>query len=70
MEGDSSCAIKWASQASMALWYLTDVVKEVAEIAKSINISYNLIKRSANLEADRLAKDGVSRPSLCIVTDC
>lgn len=70
VEGDSSCAIKWASQASMAPWYLIDVVEEVAEIAKNIKFSYNLITRSANSEADSLAKEGVCRLSLCIVTDC
>ena len=36
VEGDSSCAIKWASQASMVPWYHTDVVVEVVEIAKNI----------------------------------
>ena len=70
IEGDSSCAIKWAPQASMAPWYLADVIEEVTENAKNMNISYNLIKRCANSEADRPVKEGPSRPSLFIVTDC
>ena len=53
----------------MVPWYLADV-KEVAEIDKNKNISYHLVKRGANSEADRLAKEGVSRLSLLIVTIC
>ena len=51
--------IKWASQASTAPWHFAVVIEEVAEIAKNMNISYHLIKRCANSEADRLAKEGV-----------
>ena len=70
IEGDSSCVIKWVSQPSTAHWYLEDIIGEVIENSKNVNISFHLIKRGANLEADRLAKEGVSRPSLLIITDC
>lgn len=52
IEGNSSCAIKWASQASTAPWYLVDVIEEVVDISKNVNI-----KLCANLEADHLAKE-------------
>ena len=70
IEGDSLCAIKWSSQASTSPWYLVVIIEEVVEISKNLNFSFHHIKHSANSEVGRLAKEGVSRPSLFIVADC
>ena len=69
IEGDSSCAIKWASQPSSAPWYLADIVGEVVVNSNKVHISFHLIKRDANSEVDCLAKEGVSKPDLHIVTN-
>lgn len=62
--------IQWASQASRPPWYLADIIGEVVESSKNLNVTFHHIKRIANLEVDRLAKEGVSRPPLLIVCDC
>lgn len=66
IEGPSLCVIQWASQASYPPWFLADIIEEVFEITKTLNVSFHHIKHSANTEEDRLAKEGASKPSLLI----
>ena len=67
VEGDSACVIQWTLNPSTAPWYLADLSEEMAQMSTALNISSH-IRRSANAEADRLAK-GVHKPSL-IVSIC
>lgn len=60
IEGDSSCVIQWASQALRPPWYLADIIEEVVESSKNLNVTFHQdhhIKHIANLEVDRLAKE-------------
>eukprot|EP00268_Persea_americana_P065005 TRINITY_DN8614_c0_g1_i4.p1 TRINITY_DN8614_c0_g1~~TRINITY_DN8614_c0_g1_i4.p1 ORF type:complete len:144 (-),score=24.76 TRINITY_DN8614_c0_g1_i4:84-515(-) len=66
VEGDSFCAIQWAAKKSKPPWYLLDIIEEVLDISKSLDVSFYHINRSANKVADHLAKEGVSRQSLLI----
>ena len=45
-------------------WHLADLIEEVIELSRSLNVSFHPIKRTANDEADLLAKEGVHRPDL------
>ncbi|XXG68389.1 hypothetical protein AAC387_Pa06g1488 [Persea americana] len=53
IEGDSSCAMKWASLPSSAPWYQADIMEEVVENSKKVNISFHLIKHDANSKRKR-----------------
>ena len=52
VEGDSFCAIQWASQSSNPPWYLVDIIEEVIQLSGGVNISFHHIKRLANDDAD------------------
>ena len=62
VEGDSTCVIQWALNPSTAPWYLEDM----AQMSRALNISLSHIRHSANVEADKLVKGGVYKPSLII----
>ena len=64
--GDSASVLQWALNPSTAPWYLADLSEEMAQMSTALNISFSHIRRSANAEADRLAKEGVHKPSLII----
>lgn len=60
VEGESFCAIRWASRhsKSKALWCMIDIAEEL-DLAKKLNISFTHTRRAANEAADDLAKEGV-----------
>ncbi|XXG88259.1 hypothetical protein AAC387_Pa12g0492 [Persea americana] len=66
VEGDSLCAIKWASGSSNPPWRLADLSDEVMVFISKLEVSFSHIKRSANGEADALAKLGVGSNNLVI----
>ena len=65
-ERDSSCVIQWVSQSSSPPWYLADIIEEMLQWSGDLNVSFNHIMISTNAEADKLAKEGVLKPSLLI----
>ena len=67
VEGDYACTIQWASLYSSAPWYLADIIEEVNQLSKELNISFSYIRRSANDEVDKLAKEGVYKLSLIVL---
>eukprot|EP00268_Persea_americana_P009744 TRINITY_DN13898_c0_g1_i2.p1 TRINITY_DN13898_c0_g1~~TRINITY_DN13898_c0_g1_i2.p1 ORF type:complete len:122 (-),score=12.31 TRINITY_DN13898_c0_g1_i2:137-502(-) len=64
--GYSSCIIQWVTQSSSPPWYLVEIIEEVLQLSGDLNVSFHHIMRSANAEADPLAKEGVIKPSLII----
>lgn len=48
-------------------WCLANAAEEVLELASRLGVSSHVL-RSANLEADSLAKEGVGRSSLFVVS--
>lgn len=48
VEGDSLCAIRWASRRCSAPWALMDAVEEVRDLSKDVEISFVHVKTSAN----------------------
>ena len=68
VEGDSYCVIQWASQSSNPPWNLADIIKEVVKLSHDLNRSFNHIKRSANQELDKIAKEGVLKAALFVYT--
>ena len=61
IEGDSFCAIQWALGDAKPPWKVAGVVGEIFNLVKSIQLFFSHIGRSANTEADSLAKEGASR---------
>ena len=59
IEGDSYCVILWASQSSNPPWNLVHIIEEVVHLSQKWNVYFHHIKRPANHEADKLAKEGV-----------
>lgn len=59
VEGDSSWTIQWDSGKANPLWQLADTFEEVKELSIRLRASFNHINRSANGEADHLAKEGI-----------
>lgn len=47
-------------------WKVAGVVDEILDLAGNLQFSFSHIDRSANSEANRLAKDGVSNPMLMV----
>ena len=56
-EGDSLCAIRWASASSDRHWPLADLCDKVVVLASKLEDSFALVKRSTNGVAT-LAKMG------------
>ena len=52
---------------SSAPWYLADIIEEVTQLSRALNISFSHIRLSVNEKADKLAKEGVSKPSLIVL---
>eukprot|EP00268_Persea_americana_P051309 TRINITY_DN5655_c1_g1_i3.p1 TRINITY_DN5655_c1_g1~~TRINITY_DN5655_c1_g1_i3.p1 ORF type:complete len:113 (+),score=19.38 TRINITY_DN5655_c1_g1_i3:207-545(+) len=67
IEGDSFCAIQWASGVAKEPWKVTGVVWEISDLAKGIQVSFSHIDRSANSKAERLAKEGASHHDLRVI---
>ena len=67
IEGDSFCAILWASRAVKAPWKVAGVVGEIFYLFNSIQVSFSHIGRSANSKADSLAKEGASSTALRVI---
>lgn len=61
VEGDSNCVIRWASRSADSPWHMADICKE---LALKLNLSFSLVKLSANETADELAKKGVGRENI------
>lgn len=55
LEGNSACVIRFKSVSSP--WTLVNAVLGVRDLFKVLDTSFNHVKRSANSEADILAKD-------------
>ena len=66
VEGDSACVIQWPSNSSTAPWYLADIIEEMTHLSSRLNISFSHIKHLANVEADKLTKERISKPSLIV----
>ena len=64
LEGDSSCTIRWTSGKANPPWQLVDTFEEVKDLFLRLRASFNHNNRSANGEADRLAKEGIGKPDL------
>lgn len=61
VEGDSAVVIGWMGRGSPDLWRLSHILKQVAFLVSSLNVSFNWIPREANAVVDRLAKKGVAK---------
>ena len=61
-----SCVIQWATRSFLPPRYMADIIEEVIQLSGDLNVSFNYIMRSTNAEADKLAKEGVLKPSLLI----
>lgn len=61
MEGDSANVIRWIKNESPGPWRLFHLLKEVAFLVSSLNISFRWIPREANEVIDGLAKRGVDK---------
>lgn len=48
------------------LWYLAIISNEVLDLASSLGPSFSHVNRSANAEADCLAKEGIHHPNLVL----
>lgn len=68
VEGDSLYAIRWASGSCEPRWGLTDVVEDIWDIGMHTSVSFSHIKRDTNPLSDAMAKEGVGRQSLLILT--
>lgn len=66
MEGDSLCAIRWASGSSNQPWHLANLCDEVTVLVSKFEVSFNHIKRSANVAIGALTKLGVGSDDLVI----
>lgn len=66
VEGDFACVSQWTSNSSNLPWHLADLIEEVIELSRSLTVSFHHTKRTANYEADLLAKERVHRPDLFI----
>ena len=66
VEGDSYCVTQWGSQSSNPPWIVEDIIEEVVQLSRELNISFHQIKRSANQEADKLTKEGVLKTALIV----
>lgn len=64
IERDSFCAIRWASGDRGRPWRFADIMEEVVALARSVEASFVHISRTANSDADALAKEGIHRPVL------
>ena len=53
VEGDSYCVIQWASQSSNPSWILADIIQEVVQLSRELNIAFHHIK-------DRLIRRRIS----------
>ena len=60
-------ATRWALGATKAPWKVAGVVGEILELVNSIRVAFSNIDRSANSEADLLAKEGASRNVLQVI---
>ena len=67
IEGDFFCAIQRTSGAAKAPWKVVGVVGVILDLLNSIQVAFYHIGRSANSEADHLAKEGVFRNALRVI---
>lgn len=67
IERDSFCAIRWASGDRGRPWRFADIMEEVIALARSVEASFVHINRTANSDADALAKEGIHRPILAFL---
>lgn len=67
IERDSFCAIRWASGDRGRPWRFADIMEEVVALARSVEASFVHINRTANSDADALAKEGIHRPILAFL---
>lgn len=61
VEGDSAVVIGWMGSGSPAPWRMPHILKELAFLVSSLNISFKWILREAKAVANRLAKRGVEK---------
>ncbi|RWR73880.1 WD40 repeat [Cinnamomum micranthum f. kanehirae] len=57
VEGDSFRAIQWAKASAKAPWKLAGVVDGILDLARSLQVTFSHVLRSANSEADFLARE-------------
>ena len=70
VEGDFTCVIQQVTQSCSYPWFLADIMEEVIQLSGGLNISFIHTSQSANAEANHLAKEGVSKPSLTSSSFC
>ncbi|XP_077233342.1 uncharacterized protein LOC143875615 [Tasmannia lanceolata] len=61
VEGDSLNVIRWLSGAASPPWRIVPLFEEIEDRSKGSSIVYRHVRRSANADADSLAKQGVFR---------
>ncbi|XP_077249006.1 uncharacterized protein LOC143888448 [Tasmannia lanceolata] len=64
MEGDSSNVVRWLAGLAPPPWRFLSFFDEIADWVANSSISFLHIRRTANEEADALAKSGVNRQYL------
>ncbi|XP_077232605.1 uncharacterized protein LOC143869951 [Tasmannia lanceolata] len=64
VEGDSSNIILWLLSAASPPWRFLSFFEELDDLVLLSSITFRHVRRSANSEADSLARSGVFRPSL------
>lgn len=49
--------------------HCADILEEVMDLSNRLDVSFNHVKRSANSDADQLAKEGILHPNLVLFFD-
>ncbi|XP_077252022.1 uncharacterized protein LOC143891303 [Tasmannia lanceolata] len=63
VEGDSLNVIRWLRGSKAIPWRFASLFDEIRERIGVASVSFCHVRRSANAEADRLAREGVSKES-------